>query len=73
MPLFQGVVQLEKQHQGCLMDKTKTLLFQDGGANLCLSLEDISPGWRSKLQADYQVCDSLPNTIEDLLVTLTKI
>ncbi|XP_046664973.1 netrin receptor UNC5C-like isoform X2 [Homalodisca vitripennis] len=51
---LEGVVQMEKQHRGCLMDKTKSLLFQEGGANLCLSLEDISPGWRSKLQADYQ-------------------
>ena len=37
------------------MDKPKTMLFQDGGASLCLSMEDIGPGWKSKPQADYQV------------------
>jgi len=38
------------------MDKPKTMLFQDGGTSLCLSMEDIGPGWKSKPQADYQVC-----------------
>ncbi|XP_073992816.1 unc-5 isoform X3 [Rhodnius prolixus] len=49
-----GVVQMEKKLGGCLVDKPKVLLFQDGGGNLCLSLEDIGPGWRSKPQAEYQ-------------------
>lgn len=46
---------MEKKLGGCLVDKPKILLFQDGGGNLCLSLEDIGPGWRSKPQAEYQV------------------
>lgn len=54
--LMQGVLQMEKKLGGCLMDKPKTMLFQDGGASLCLSMEDIGPGWKSKPQADYQVC-----------------
>lgn len=49
---------MEKKLGGCLMDKPKTMLFQDGGASLCLSMEDIGPGWKSKPQADYQVCIS---------------
>jgi hypothetical protein len=56
--LMQGVLQMEKKLGGCLMDKPKTMLFQDGGASLCLSMEDIGPGWKSKPQADYQVCIS---------------
>ncbi|XP_075233698.1 unc-5 [Lycorma delicatula] len=51
---IEGVIQMERRLGGCLMDKHKALLFQDGGANLCLSLEDIGPGWKSKPQADYQ-------------------
>uniref|UniRef100_A0A0K8TDJ2 Netrin receptor UNC5 n=1 Tax=Lygus hesperus TaxID=30085 RepID=A0A0K8TDJ2_LYGHE len=51
---LEGVVQMEKKLGGCLVDKPKILLFQDGGGNLCLSLEDIGPGWRSKPQAEYQ-------------------
>jgi leucine-rich repeat transmembrane protein FLRT len=47
---------MEKKLGGCLMDKPKTMLFQDGGTSLCLSMEDIGPGWKSKPQADYQVC-----------------
>ena len=46
---------MEKKLGGCLMDKPKTMLFQDGGTSLCLSMEDIGPGWKSKPQADYQV------------------
>ena len=57
--LMQGVLQMEKKLGGCLMDKPKTMLFQDGGASLCLSMEDIGPGWKSKPQADYQV--HIPN------------
>uniref|UniRef100_A0A1B6BY64 Netrin receptor UNC5 n=1 Tax=Clastoptera arizonana TaxID=38151 RepID=A0A1B6BY64_9HEMI len=51
---LEGVIRMERKMGGCLMDKPKSLLYQDGGANLCLSLEDIGHGWRSKPQADYQ-------------------
>ncbi|KDR22415.1 Netrin receptor UNC5C, partial [Zootermopsis nevadensis] len=54
MAALEGVLQMEKKLGGCLMDKPKTMLFQDGGASLCLSMEDIGPGWKSKPQADYQ-------------------
>lgn len=46
---------MEKKLGGCLADKPKSLLFQDGGASLSISLEDISPGWRCKPHTDYQV------------------
>nr|CAD7258202.1 unnamed protein product [Timema shepardi] len=52
---LEGVKVMENKLGGCLLDKPKTMLFQDGGANLCLSIEDICPGWRCKPQADYQV------------------
>nr|CAD7432873.1 unnamed protein product [Timema monikensis] len=52
---LEGVKVMESKLGGCLLDKPKTMLFQDGGANLCLSIEDICPGWRCKPQADYQV------------------
>ncbi|KAJ4438767.1 hypothetical protein ANN_14718, partial [Periplaneta americana] len=58
MSALEGVLQMEKKLGGCLMDKPKTMLFQDGGASLCLSMEDIGPGWKSKPQADYQVPSS---------------
>ncbi|XP_068082848.1 netrin receptor UNC5C isoform X3 [Anabrus simplex] len=54
MAALEGVLQMEKRLGGCLLDKPKTMLFQDGGASLCLSMEDIGPGWKSKPQADYQ-------------------
>ncbi|PSN47953.1 Netrin receptor UNC5C, partial [Blattella germanica] len=54
MAALEGVIQMEKKLGGCLMDKPKTMLFQDGGTSLCLSMEDIGPGWKSKPQADYQ-------------------
>ncbi|KAK7604346.1 hypothetical protein V9T40_005532 [Parthenolecanium corni] len=51
---LEGVIRLEKKLGGSLVDKPKGLLFQDGGANLCLTLEDVAYGWRSKPQSDYQ-------------------
>ncbi|KAL1138574.1 hypothetical protein AAG570_008637 [Ranatra chinensis] len=54
MAALEGVIQMEKKLGGCLVDKPKVLFFQDGGGNLCLSLEDIGLGWRSKPQAEYQ-------------------
>ncbi|XP_073951787.1 netrin receptor UNC5C-like isoform X1 [Choristoneura fumiferana] len=44
----------EKKLGGVLLDRTKTLLFQDGGSNLCLNLEHISPGWKAKPGIGYQ-------------------
>lgn len=54
MDALEGVVQLEKRLGCCLVEKPKQILFQFGGANLCLAMEDVGPGWRSKLPANYQ-------------------
>lgn len=44
----------EKRLGGVLMDKPKTLLFQDGGSNLCLTVEEIGLGWKAKPGSSYQ-------------------
>ncbi|XP_076458521.1 netrin receptor UNC5C-like [Babylonia areolata] len=49
-----GVVQVEQRLGGRLVDRPKQMAFQDGGHNLCLTLDDLSAGWRSKLPASYQ-------------------
>ncbi|XP_067139903.1 netrin receptor UNC5C-like isoform X2 [Centruroides vittatus] len=51
---LQGVIQIEQKLGGKLLDRPKSMPFQDGGANLCLCLEDIGPGWRCKPGANYQ-------------------
>lgn len=54
----QGVIQVERKLGGKLLDKPKQIPFQDGGNNLCLTIEELSSGWRSKLAANYQVIAS---------------
>ncbi|XP_035824121.1 netrin receptor UNC5B-b [Aplysia californica] len=49
-----GVIQVERKLGGRLLDKPKQIPFQDGGNNLCLTIEELSSGWRSKLAANYQ-------------------
>lgn len=44
----------EKRLGGILMDETRVIHFQDGGNNLCLTLENISEGWKAKPSSDYQ-------------------
>ncbi|CAG4976841.1 unnamed protein product [Colias eurytheme] len=44
----------EKKLGGVLLDRPKSLLFQDGGSNLCLNLEHVSPGWKAKPGVAYQ-------------------
>ncbi|XP_045470245.1 netrin receptor UNC5B [Harmonia axyridis] len=44
----------EKRLGGYLLDNPKTITFQDGGNNLCLSLENISEGWKAKSSSNYQ-------------------
>ncbi|XP_050391272.1 netrin receptor UNC5C isoform X2 [Patella vulgata] len=51
---LEGVIQMEKKLGGRLLDKPKQIPFQDCGNNLCLTIEELSPGWRSKLAANYQ-------------------
>ena len=46
---------MERRLGGRLLDKPKQIPFQDGGHNLCLTIEDLGAGWRSKLAANYQV------------------
>lgn len=41
---------------GCLLDVPQQIFFQFGGANLRLAIEDLGPGWRFKMPANYQVC-----------------
>ena len=48
-------MQVERRLGGRLLDKPKQIPFQDGGHNLCLTIEDLGNGWRSKLAANYQV------------------
>ena len=48
-------MQVERRLGGRLLDKPKQIPFQDGGHNLCLTIEDLGQGWRSKLAANYQV------------------
>lgn len=50
-------MQEERKFGGRLLDKPKQIPFQDGGHNLCLTIEELTPGWRSKLAANYQVCN----------------
>ncbi|GFO23590.1 netrin receptor unc5c [Plakobranchus ocellatus] len=54
MDALDGVIQVEKKLGGRLLDKPKQIPFQDGGNNLCLTIEELSTGWRSKLAANYQ-------------------
>ncbi|KAJ0179671.1 hypothetical protein K1T71_004262 [Dendrolimus kikuchii] len=44
----------EKKLGGVLLERPKTLLFQDGGSNLCLNLEHVSPGWKAKPGIGFQ-------------------
>lgn len=50
---FQRVISQEKSMGGRMLDKPRSLLFQDGGDNLCISLEDVGAGWKCK--GSYQV------------------
>lgn len=52
---IQGMMQVEEKLRGSLLDAPKSMFLQDGGSNLCLCLEDISPGWKCKPLANYQV------------------
>ena len=51
---LESVIEEENKYGGRLLDKPKQIPFQDGGHNLCLTIEELSPGWRSKLAANYQ-------------------
>lgn len=56
---FQNVVTMESRLGGRLLDSPKQLLYHDSCYdNLCFCIEDLSLGWRSRLQGKYQVCIS---------------
>ncbi|KAB0797257.1 hypothetical protein PPYR_08251 [Photinus pyralis] len=44
----------EKRLGGFLMDEPRVIHLQDGGNNLCLTVEGISEGWKAKPSSDYQ-------------------
>ncbi|XP_033103703.1 netrin receptor UNC5B-b-like [Anneissia japonica] len=51
---LESVLQTEQKQGGVLLQKPQTLQFRYSGTNLCLSIEEIMTGWRSKLAANYQ-------------------
>jgi len=61
-------MQVERRLGGCLLDKPKQMLYQFGGANLCLSIEEVGPGWRCKQAANYQVSNA-PHTLNGFLAS----
>ena len=52
---LQGVMQVERRLGGYLLDKPKQMLFHFSASNLCVTIDDFSPGWRCKQNANYQV------------------
>lgn len=48
------VTQQEKRRGASLLDKPKMMLLQDCGANLCLTLDDLGPGWRIRPGHQYK-------------------
>ena len=52
---LQGVVDVERQLGGILIDCSKQILFQFNGGNLSLSVDHISYGWRLKQTTTCQV------------------
>ncbi|KAK7084089.1 Netrin receptor unc5c [Halocaridina rubra] len=49
-----SIIQSERKRGASLLDKPKTLLLQDCGANLCLSLDELGPGWLLSPSQQYQ-------------------
>ena len=51
----QSVVRAEQQLGGRLLVKPRPIQFHFGGSNLCVSVEQLSSGWRCKLPDNIQV------------------
>ncbi|CAH8654256.1 unnamed protein product [Heterobilharzia americana] len=51
---LEHVLSVERRLEGKLLDNPKSLLFRDSGGGLCFFIEDISTGWRSRLQTKSQ-------------------
>ncbi|XP_066944513.1 LOW QUALITY PROTEIN: netrin receptor UNC5B-like [Macrobrachium rosenbergii] len=49
-----SITQIERKRGASLLDKPKTLLLQDCGANLCLTLDELGPGWLLPPSQQYQ-------------------
>ena len=48
-------MQVERKLGGRLLDNPKQILFQYGGGNLCMTIEELDPAWRCKSTTNYQV------------------
>ncbi|XP_046393802.1 netrin receptor UNC5B isoform X2 [Ischnura elegans] len=52
---LQGVIVMEKRLGGVLLDRARSMSFEDGAGSLCISMEEVGGrGWKSKPQADFQ-------------------
>ncbi|XP_076172701.1 netrin receptor UNC5B isoform X6 [Ptiloglossa arizonensis] len=51
---MKAIVDRESQIRGYLLDKPRTLLFQDNGEPLCVSLEEVGNEWQSKSPTERQ-------------------
>lgn len=38
-----------------MLDKSKSMCFQEGGGNLVVTIDDIGANWKSKPQDNYKV------------------
>ena len=65
-----GVTQQEKRRGASLLDKPKMMLLQDCGANLCLTLDDLGPGWRIRPGHQYKVRTTLTLLTNELTLPL---
>lgn len=52
-----AVISLERRMGGRLVDKAKSFYFQDGGAPLCLSVDELNAGWNVRPATE---CQELP-------------
>ncbi|XP_076684871.1 netrin receptor UNC5C isoform X1 [Andrena cerasifolii] len=51
---MKAIVDRESLIRGYLLDKPRTLLFQDNGESLCVSLEEVGNEWQSKSPTERQ-------------------
>jgi len=49
-----AVMTSERRIGGRLVDRPKSFYFQDGGSPLCLGIEEISPGWKTRPGTEFQ-------------------
>lgn len=57
--VWQGIMQMERQQGGRLVDKPRHVLYEYGGGSLCVAVNDLCVGWRCKLNATCQVRKNL--------------